>query len=108
MTLITIPADQDFLAVLAQKLLHHHGDDPLALADVRVILPTRRAARTLATLMPQYHKGPSLMLPRLGVLGQMDDDDLALVDADGIPLAFSRAYDRPVWPPLRRLLVMTL
>lgn len=103
MSLALIPPYEDFLDQLAQQLLARH--DRRALADVRVILPTRRAARRLAErFAAQAPEG--LMLPRIGALGGLDEDDLSLSDASGMPLAFTQADSPPVWPALKRLLLL--
>ena len=52
----TIPAGAPFLPVLADALLAGRlaplpGPDPLALADVTVLLPTRRAVRAFREVM---------------------------------------------------------
>src|SRR5437016_8726856 len=43
----TIAPDRPFLATLAQGLLGLAGGDPLSLTRMTVLLPTRRAARSL-------------------------------------------------------------
>jgi len=64
--------------VLAAGLLDRHGGDPLALADVTVLLPTRRACRTLREAFLRRGAGRALMLPRMMALGDVDEDDLLL------------------------------
>ena len=43
----TILAGQPFSDSLARGILDMTGEDPLALAQVQILLPTRRACRTL-------------------------------------------------------------
>ena len=42
----TIVADRRFADALAQGVLAEYGGDPLALADVQILLPTRRSVRS--------------------------------------------------------------
>ncbi len=77
----TIPAWTSFLDALAKGILSAHArqDDPLALADVTVLVPTRRAARTLADAFSRAsgHNG-TLILPRIRPIGDVEEDELIL------------------------------
>src|SRR5579875_3924908 len=55
--LYTIPADRPFLATLAAGLLRMTGEDPLLLARAVVLLPTRRAARSLSCRRARERRG---------------------------------------------------
>src|SRR3546814_3858422 len=44
---LTIRPGTPFLDALAAGILHEAGDDPLALADMTILLPTRRACRAI-------------------------------------------------------------
>jgi ATP-dependent helicase/nuclease subunit B len=107
--LYTIAPERSFLATLAAGLLALAGGDPLALSRVTVLLPTRRAARSLRdaflrTAPEGREPGTPLLLPRLRAIGGLDGDELTLAEdvaGDGdlsIP---------PVIPPLRRQLLLT-
>ena len=55
-----------------------HSSDPFALADTIILLPTRRAVRALRAAFSEVSGGKALLLPRMAVLGDADDDpDLA-------------------------------
>ena len=45
--LFTIGTERRFADELARVVLAEHGGDPLALADVLILLPTRRSVRAL-------------------------------------------------------------
>ena len=51
------------------------GDDPLALADALVLVPTRRAARTLREAFAEALGGAALG-PRIRALGDVGEDDI--------------------------------
>ena len=46
----TIGIDRRFADELAQGVLAEHGGDPLALADVLILVPTRRSVRALLNI----------------------------------------------------------
>lgn len=94
-----------FLDALAAGLLARAGGDPLALARMTVLLPTRRAARSLAEAFLRQGNGRPLLLPRLVPVGDVDADELAILadesagdDAIDLPLAV---------PDLTRRLMLT-
>ncbi|MDD3021280.1 MAG: double-strand break repair protein AddB [Alphaproteobacteria bacterium] len=77
----TIPSGQNFLKKLARGLLEvsSQSDDPVnALIHMRVLLPTRRAARGLRDAFLDLKKGQTVLLPRLQPLGDVDADELDL------------------------------
>ena len=88
----TIPAGTEFLPTFARALLD--GDviegfsiagDPLALAGATIYVPTRRAARALASEIARLLPGPSAILPRIVPLGQMENIETGLLlDPSGL------------------------
>ena len=79
----TIPADADFSATLVHAIrsgeLPHAGaraPDPLALADWTVLVPTRRAVRTIVTAFAGQDPQPASLLPQIRPLGDADEDDI--------------------------------
>ncbi len=78
MRLSTIAPHEAFLDALAADWLHEAGDDPLAVADGLILLPTRRAARALAEAFLARTEGRPLLLPRIAALGALDEAPLAL------------------------------
>jgi ATP-dependent helicase/nuclease subunit B len=77
-----------FLPTLVRAILdgnlvpgHRFRDDPLALADLTIFLPTRRAARALSGAFLDALGGTAAILPRIRPLGDIDDDQaFGLVD----------------------------
>jgi ATP-dependent helicase/nuclease subunit B len=91
----TIPSGIPFVDALAGGLLAQAGGDPLALSRMTVLLPNRRACRALqeAFLRLGVTNGGAILLPRLQPIGEVDEEDLAVlgasVDALDIPPAIS-------------------
>lgn len=98
----TIPAGARFLPTLADALLAGRlgpvpdfAADPLALADVRIFLPNRRAARALGAVLAE-RLGGAAILPVIRPIGDVDEDDLLLQPVEDpadrlvLPAAISR------------------
>ncbi len=84
-----IPAGVDFAHTLAAGLLARYADNPLGLSDVLILLPTRRACRTLQQAFLRQSEGKALLLPRLLPLGDLDADELLLTAGVSIAPAVS-------------------
>jgi ATP-dependent helicase/nuclease subunit B len=108
--LFTIAPGVPFLPALADAVLAGTlvpgappSSDPLALADTTIYLPTRRAARTLRSLLAE-RLGGAAILPTVRPLGEFDEDaDLFEAGLDSAAAALDLA------PPLggmERLLVL--
>ncbi len=86
MRVATIPAAAPFVDSLAAGILAmvaaRGGADPLALARVTVLLPTRRAIRSLREAFLRQSDGVPLLLPRLMPLGELDDEAF-LLESEG-------------------------
>jgi ATP-dependent helicase/nuclease subunit B len=104
--LFTIPAGTPFLDALAGTLL---ADPTLGgrfgasvqLADITILLPTRRAARALGDAFLRAGGAKALLLPEIRPLGDVDEDELVLAPA----LGSATALDLPSsMPPLERQL----
>ncbi len=106
----TIPSGAPFLATLAGALLSGElvpldTDDPLALAGLTVLLPTRRAVRAFREAMIARLGGVAAILPIIRPIGDVDEED-HLLNAAVEPTA-----DRLALPPtisrLNRRLALT-
>ena len=78
MRIATIPAGLPFVDALAAGLLAEVADEPAALADVLVLLPTRRACRSLGEAFLRRAGGRPLLLPRIQPIGEIEADELLL------------------------------
>jgi ATP-dependent helicase/nuclease subunit B len=95
----TIPAAVPFVDALAAGLLAEAQDGAFALQDVLILLPTRRACRTLRDAFLRRSGARALLLPRIQPIGEMDADELLLDGAIDAALP-------PVINPLRRQLLL--
>lgn len=78
MSVYTIPPSQPFVDSLARGILDQVGDAPQSLASVHVLLPTRRACRSLREAFLRLSDGKPMLLPVMLPLGDVDEDELAL------------------------------
>lgn len=69
-TVFSIPAGATFLEELAAGVQKWSENDPLALAQVKIYLPYRRAAEALRNIFLKQRK--SLFLPQIDSLGELD------------------------------------
>ena len=95
--LFTIPFGISFARALAEGVIRRCGGDPLVLADALVLVPTRRAARSLRDVFAASLGGAAL-LPRIQALGDIDEDETIGAAADGLVA--------PAIAPLRRRLLL--
>src|SRR3954447_23782517 len=89
----TIGIDRRFADELAAGVLAEHAGDPLKLADVLILLPTRRSVRALREAFLRAANGKPTLLPQMAPLGDLDDgswDDRP----DGNALALPPAIDQ--------------
>lgn len=96
----TIPAGVPFVDALAKGLLAEAGGDPLTLADMLVLLPNRRACRSLRDAFWRRRQGQALALPAIQPIGDLDPDDLLLDAASELDLP-------PAIGTFRRRLLLT-
>jgi ATP-dependent helicase/nuclease subunit B len=104
----TIAAGAPFVDALAAGIWQMVGkDDPLALTGVTVLLPTRRAIRSLREAFLRLGGGAPVLLPRLMPLGELDEDGLLLEESAGSMGQGGGAIDLPpAIPGLRRQLLL--
>ncbi len=99
----TIPPGLSFVDVLAKGILEKAGNDPLALARMHILLPTRRSCRTLREAFLRLSDGKPLLLPRMSPLGDVDEEELSFYESnadDDLSLP-------PAIAPLKRLFLLT-
>lgn len=96
-----------FVDALADGLLAETGGDPLALADITVLVPTRRAGRSLREAFLRRANGKPLLLPRLMPLQDIDEEEALLAgfnSNEGAPLDI----EPPIAPLSRHILLTRL
>jgi len=111
----TIPPTQAFVDALAARLLRDHGGasggtDPLELSRVVVLLPTRRACRSLREAFLRAGGGKAMILPVIQPIGDVDEDELRLspeTAAESLSGLGAQMLDLPeAIPALRRELML--
>jgi len=98
--LYSIAAHRGFADALVAGLVPRYADPELGLARLTLLLPSRRAARTITEAFVRL-SGSGLLLPRMAVVGDLDLDETlgALLDPLGAGAEIPPAAD-----PLRRWL----
>ncbi len=106
----TIPPGVPFLdaladALLSGRLVTYDRADPLALAGVTVLLPTRRAVRAFRDVLIGHLPGDAAILPAIRPIGDVDEEEHLLAPST------EPAEQRLVLPaaatPLARRLTLT-
>lgn len=110
--LFTIPAGAAFGDELARGILQRFGssDNPFALSEIWVLVPTRRAIRTLKESFERVSPSRVTMLPRIYALGDLDEDPSPLRETAVESLNLDELLPsgmKPVISPLRRELLFT-
>lgn len=102
-SVFTFAPGAPFAKSLAQLLLDETAGDPETLARYKVLLPTRRACRTVRESFLRLSGGAPTFLPALFPIGDVDEGDLSLqmFGADGRFLDIP-----PAMPALRRQLML--
>ncbi|HYN38428.1 MAG TPA: double-strand break repair protein AddB, partial [Rhodospirillales bacterium] len=101
----TIPPDVSFVDALAAGLRQRLGDAPEALAAARILLPTRRACRSLTLAFVRQGGGRPLLLPKMTPLGDLDEDDVSFDEMNAL-VEVAGAEIPPAVPALRRQLLL--
>lgn len=99
----TIPAGLSFVDRMASTLREQSGDDPSILASMQLLLPTRRACRSLREAFLRDSMGKPLLLPRMNPIGDVDEEELSLLVA-GTDIELSLG---PAIAPMHRLFLLT-
>ena len=94
-----------FADALATGLLQAYGFKPESLANIRILLPTRRACRILRDTFLRITDGKPLMLPAMQALGDIDEDELSL-EISGLAGADLELNLPPAIPPLKRQILL--
>ncbi|MGH6906475.1 MAG: double-strand break repair protein AddB [Aestuariivirga sp.] len=108
----TIPSDAPFLAIVAQAVLDGFPaalgarPTPLDIARVRILVPTRRAARALERMFFDINGGRGLLLPRISPIGDIDEELFGFLDSSA-PLTDVQLPDA-ISPIGRELILMDL
>ncbi len=104
----TIPAGTPFTDALARGILKSHGGDPLDLDRVLVLLPTRRACRSLRDSFLRAGSGEPLLLPDIRPVADVDEEEISLFGpGPGYGIPERELEIPPAIPALRRQLLLS-
>ncbi|MBC6440793.1 MAG: double-strand break repair helicase AddA [Rhodospirillales bacterium] len=98
-----IPSGVSFVDALAAGVLHDTRGEPAALDDTLILVPTRRASRSLREAFLRQSDGHALILPAIRPIGDVDEDELT------VSLAGEHETGLDILPaitPLRRQLLL--
>ena len=99
----TVAPHLPFVDTLARGILKDTSDDPLALASITVLLPTRRACRSLREAFLRLTGGKPLLLPRLMPLNDLDEEEILF---SSFSVAEAAENIPPPIAPLKRQLLL--
>ena len=106
--IFTIPNSNSFVDSLALGLLKETSSTPEKLAAITILLPTRRAGRSLRDAFLRICQGRPLLLPRMIPLGDMEDDDLLIAGWESMDLVGDNSLSLTLaMPRLRRQLLLS-
>jgi ATP-dependent helicase/nuclease subunit B len=108
-----IPASARFLPALARALIEGKlipgfpgSDDPLALAQLTLYLPTRRAVKLARETFLSCIGRDAAVLPRIVAIGDIDEDELAFAQAATGEIAEAALALPQTLDPLERKLLL--
>jgi ATP-dependent helicase/nuclease subunit B len=104
-SIFNMPAGVAFVDALAERLIEESGGEPMALARIEVLLPTRRAVRSLRDAFLRASGGRALLLPRMRPLGDLDAEELVMSAPEEAADAFAGAVP-PAIPVMRRQMLL--
>jgi len=79
MQVYNIPAEMPFVDTLASGMIVRAATSPFELEDFTILLPTRRAIRSLRDAFLRQSGGVPMLLPRMLPLGDLDEEELFIV-----------------------------
>lgn len=99
MAIFTLSPDRPFADVLAAELLARTDGDPEKLAEIRLLLPSRRAIRALQEAFLRASQGKPLLLPVMQAIGDVGEEELLLTSSPALDIP-------PAVAPARRILLL--
>lgn len=98
-TLYSIDPSVSFVDALAEGVLAFAGNDPLALSSITILLPNRRAQRSLQEAFLRILEHKTTLLPVMRPIGDVDEDEISFLGA-GLDIDPSQML--PAISPARR------
>lgn len=76
--LYNVAAHLSFVDQLATGIVDRFGNDPISLSNVLILLPNRRAVRSLREAFLRLNDGKPTILPNMQPIGDVDEDGLIM------------------------------
>ncbi len=102
----TVPPGAAFADALALGVALDCGGDRLRFSEVTILLPHRRAVRAVSDAFLRWSEGRPTILPALRPIGDVDEDDAALL-GDDLAAAIEDIDLPPAISGPRRLMLLT-
>ncbi|MGH1349528.1 MAG: double-strand break repair protein AddB [Methyloligellaceae bacterium] len=103
----TIPQTSSFLDKLSEFILSKYGANPIELTQLTLLLPTRRACRSMRDSLLKISGGQAAVLPRIRPIGEIDED-ISLIFSGGMDDLDIFEIPPPVTDVERRLVLTKL
>ena len=103
----TIPAGIAFAENFAAKLLQQYQENPEKIAEILILLPTRRSCRLVREAFLRQSGGAAMILPRLQTIGDVDEDAISLESAVLSATGTDPLAILPAIAPMRRKILLT-
>lgn len=98
-SIYSIDPSVSFVDALAEGLLVIAGDDPLALSEMTILLPNRRAQRSLQEAFLRLLEHKTTLLPVMRPIGDVDEEEVSFLGAGH---DIDPSYLLPAITPARR------
>ncbi len=98
-TVYTIDASRSFVDALAEELLRDAEGDPVKLADTTILVPNRRAQRSLREAFLRFVGKKPMVLPVMRPIGEVDEEEITFL---GAGLGFDPSDSLPAISSVRR------
>ncbi len=102
----TIPQTVSFLHHLASLILHNSDENQIELTQLTLLLPTRRACRSMRSAFLDVAGGQATLLPKIQPIGEIDEDVNLLLSGHGSD-DFSSLEVPPAIQDIERRLVLS-
>ena len=104
-TLYSIPPTVSFVDALAFGVMEDAKSKSLSLTDYTILLPNRRAQRTLREAFLRLAGHQPMLLPAMRPIGDVDEEEVSFLGA-GLG-SFDQSFIKPAISSTRRLMILT-
>lgn len=101
----TVSAGYSFVDQLVEGVLERFGSDPISLSGTTILLPNRRAVRSLREAFLRRMDGQPMLLPQMRPIGDVEDGEIEFL---GAGVGISAADILPPIEPVKRQAYLTM